>query len=76
MRFSDERLVRAANAVSVVSEDARVSDDALLVYAAMSLVCDEDGTVNEDRLLEALRDPFVYSMAEGAVRMARYGDVL
>ena len=76
MRVSNERMLRAAQAIDAACQDDNISDDAVYVYALMALIADDDGTVSEDAILEANRDPVLSSMAAGAVEVARHGNVL
>ena len=76
MKVSNERMLRAAQAIDAACQDDNISDDAVYVYALMALIADDDGTVSEDAILDANRDPVLSSMAAGAVEVARHGNVL
>ena len=71
MKISDAKMRQALDAVSRAGQDENLSDEALYVYAVAALISDDDWKVSEDDIVEAVNDPVIGAMAEGAVRMIR-----
>ena len=71
MKINDAKMRQALDAVSRAGQDENLSDEALYVYAVAALISDDDWQVSEDDIVEAVNDPVIGAMAEGAVRMIR-----
>ena len=71
MKINDSKMTQVLEAISRASQDENLSDEALYVYAVAALISDDDWKVSEDDIVEAVNDPVIGAMAEGAVRMIR-----
>ncbi len=71
MKINDAKMRQALDAVNRAGQDENLSDEALYVYAVAALISDDDWKVSEDDIVEAVNDPVIGAMAEGAVRMIR-----
>ena len=71
MELNELKMRQVFDIVSRASKDENLSDEALYVYAVAALISDDDWKVTEDDIVEAVNDPVIGAMAEGAVRMIR-----